>query len=118
MFGAPRGGGAEDRAPQRPWREWTAPAFEVDSSGPVAAGIDGEATYLEPPLHFAIRPQVLRVRVARAHPGASPSALQPQGVWDGIRALLGLAAGRDPRASAAGPAGAPQIEPTRRDSAV
>ena len=119
VFGAPRGGGAEARAPQRPWREWTAPAFEVDSDEPVPAGIDGEATYLDPPLQFAIHPHALRVRIARAHPGASPSALQPQGGWDGIRTLLSLAAGRDPRSSSGtGPAQTPQVDAPRRDSAV
>ena len=118
VFGAPRGGGAKGRAPQRPWREWTAPAFEVDSGAPVAAGIDGEATYLDPPLKFTIHRHVLRVRIARAHPGASPSALQPDSAWEGIRTLMGLATGRDPRASGAEPTRAPQVEPTRRDSAV
>jgi diacylglycerol kinase family enzyme len=95
VFGAPRhpGGGP----PQRPWWEWTAPAFTVRSDGPVPAAIDGEATSLEPPLRFRIHPSALRVRIARNHPGASPSALQPQGAWDGIRALAALAAGRDPR---------------------
>ena len=67
------------RRPQRPWREWTAPAFEVDADHPVPAGIDGEAVTLEPPLRFRIRPGVLRVRIARQHPGASPSALLPEG---------------------------------------
>jgi diacylglycerol kinase family enzyme len=58
-------------------REWTAPAFEIEAEGPVPAGIDGEASYLEPPLNFRILPDVLRVRVAPSHPGASPSALHP-----------------------------------------
>ncbi len=88
------------------------------SGAPVAAGIDGEATYLDPPLKFTIHPHVLRGRIARAHPGASPSALQPEGIWAGIRTLMGLAAGRDPRSSGAEPARAPQVAPTRRDWAV
>src|SRR5207248_2662334 len=58
-------------------RQWTTPAFEIEADGPVAAGIDGEATVLDPPLRFTIRPGALRVRVAPAHPGASPSALHP-----------------------------------------
>jgi diacylglycerol kinase family enzyme len=95
VFGAPRG--AAGGRPQRPWREWSAPAFEVHADGPVPAGIDGEATRLLPPLRFGIRPSALRVRIARAHPGASPSAMLPQGVWDGIRALAALAVGHDPR---------------------
>ncbi len=38
------GGGESGRPLQRPWREWSAPEFEVDADGPIAAGIDGEAT--------------------------------------------------------------------------
>jgi diacylglycerol kinase family enzyme len=96
VFGGLLGGGAEGGGPQRPWREWSAPAFEVHGDRRVAAGIDGESTSLEPPLRFRIHPAVLRVRIARAHPGASPSALQPDGAWEGIKALAGLAAGHDP----------------------
>jgi hypothetical protein len=81
----------------RPWREWTAAAFDVHSDRPVAAGVDGEAVQLAPPLRFRARPAALRVRIARAHPGASPSALQPEGMWEGVRALARLAAGREPR---------------------
>ena len=35
----------------------------------------------------SIRPGVLRVRIARAHPGASPSANAPEGLWDAVRQL-------------------------------
>ncbi len=87
-----RGGGL---LPQRPWREWTAPAFDVDADHPVPAGIDGEAAELLPPLHFRVRPRVLRVRVARQHRGASPSASLPEGVGPAVRALARVAAGRD-----------------------
>ena len=71
--------------------EWSAEAFEVRSDGPVAAGIDGEAAKLEPPLRFRTRPQALRVRIAPQHPGASPSATMPDGRWGMIRAILGIA---------------------------
>jgi diacylglycerol kinase family enzyme len=122
VVGGPRGEGQSGRGLQRPWREWTTAAFEVESDGPVAAGIDGEATHLDPPLRFGIHPRALRVRIARSHPGASPSALQPDGVWDGVRVLAGLAAGRDPRRPdrriAQGPTPVPSSGPTRRDSAV
>ena len=97
VVGAPRGRGRNGGGPQRPWREWAAPEFVVDSHAPVAAGIDGEAVTLEAPLHFRIRPAALRVRIAHDHPGASPSALEPEGLWDGVRALAALAVGRDPR---------------------
>ena len=80
----------------RPWREWSTPAFEVDASGPVPAGIDGEAMKLEPPLRFRTRPKALHVRIAPAHPGVSPSAMAPEGVWEGIRVLGRIAMGREP----------------------
>ena len=98
---APTGGG---RGRQRPWREWSAPTFEVRAEGPVAAGIDGEALVLHAPLRFLIRPSVLRVRIARQHPGASPSASVPERIGDVIRALLRRAAGREtPGTAAPGP---------------
>jgi diacylglycerol kinase family enzyme len=98
IAGAPhnRGGG---RLAQRPWREWTAPAFEVDADHIVAAGIDGEAVKLQPPLRFRIRPGVLRVRIAPGHPGASPSAALPEGMWPSARALARIAVGRDPEST-------------------
>ena len=94
VAGAPTGGGEHGRRPQRPWREWTAPRFKVDSDHPVPAGIDGEAVKLEPPLRFRIRAGVLRVRIARQHPGASPSASLPEGLRQSARALARIAAGR------------------------
>jgi diacylglycerol kinase family enzyme len=68
-------------------RQWTAPEFEIHAEGPVAAGIDGEAVQLESPLRFTSRPKALRVRIAPAHPGASPSALEPDKPWEAIRTL-------------------------------
>ena len=94
VVGRPTGGGESGRSAQRPWREWSAPTFEVDSDQPVAAGIDGEALVLDAPLHFRIRPGVLRVRIARKHPGASPSAMAPEGVWAGLLELVRIALGR------------------------
>jgi diacylglycerol kinase family enzyme len=97
VVGAPPARG-EPRGPsQRPWREWSAPAFEIRAENPVPAGIDGEALTLEPPLRFVIRSRVLTVRIARAHPGASPSAGIPDGAWQMARALARIAAGRQPR---------------------
>jgi hypothetical protein len=77
---------------ERPWREWSTPAFEVDADAPVAAGIDGEAVTLDAPLRFRTRPAALRVRVAAAHAGASPSAAMPEGAWETVRALARIAA--------------------------
>jgi diacylglycerol kinase family enzyme len=48
------------------WNEWTASEFEVESSGPVEVGVDGEALVLDPPLRFAIRPKAVTVRLPRA----------------------------------------------------
>ena len=56
----------------------------------MAAGIDGEATHLDPPLRFRIRPGALRVRIAPQHPGASPSALEPDQPWRTIGVLTTL----------------------------
>ena len=97
VVGPPPERGDGHRRPQRPWREWSAHSFEIRAHDPVPAGIDGEALMLEPPLRFVIRPGALRVRIARAHPGASPSAGIPDGAWEGARALARIAAGRQPR---------------------
>ncbi len=117
IAGAPTGRGGGVRGPQRPWREWTAPVFEVHADHPVPAGIDGEAVQLEPPLRFHIRPGVLRVRVARRHPGASPSASLPEGLAQSARALARIAAGHDPARAATGDA-APTLstEPTTKET--
>jgi diacylglycerol kinase family enzyme len=76
--------------------QWSDDTFEVQSDGPVAAGIDGEATILDPPLRFRTRPAALRVRLAPQHPGASPSAIEPDTPWETVGALTKLAFGRAP----------------------
>jgi len=91
VIGRPTG---ESGGVQRPWREWSAPGFQVESDEPIAAGIDGEALVLDAPLIFRIRPGVLRVRIARKHPGASPSAMAPEGAWAGLLELVRIAFGR------------------------
>ncbi len=70
---------------------WNDRRFEVDSRGPLAAGIDGEATMLDPPLRFRTLPGALRVRVALRHPGASPSTPVPDTPWRAFSALVRLA---------------------------
>jgi hypothetical protein len=57
-----------------PGRAWTAPSLELIAGEPVAAGLDGEAITLNPPLRFRIRPAALRVRISSRHPGVSPSS--------------------------------------------
>lgn len=68
-------------------QQWTAPTFTIAADGAVAAGIDGEAAHLQAPLRFTIRPKALRVRIAPQHPGASPSALEPDTPWQTIESL-------------------------------
>jgi diacylglycerol kinase family enzyme len=77
-------------------RQWHAPAFTVGTSGPVAAGIDGEAAMLSSPVHFASRPGALRVRIAAGQPGASPSAGVPEGIGAALLELLRIAIGHAP----------------------
>ena len=93
---APREGNKAGEGPLS-WQEWTNPAFELDSPGPVPAGIDGEATTLEPPLRFRSRPGALRVRIAPHHPGASPSTLEPDTLVGTLGALAGFVVGRRPQ---------------------
>jgi diacylglycerol kinase family enzyme len=87
------------------WSEWTADRFEVDSGSRVAAGIDGEAVFLDPPLRFTISPTALRVRLPPSAAGLSPAAMRPGLKGSPLRELWEIAtARRDP-----GPA-------TRRDA--
>ena len=88
---APTKSGADGTVQRRLGKEqWITPVFEIASGSAVAAGIDGEALHLDPPLRFTTRPGALRVRIAPHHPGASPSALEPDQPWQGVRALITL----------------------------
>jgi diacylglycerol kinase family enzyme len=95
ILGAPAGRGQNGSSPQRPLRQWSAPTFQIDADQPVPAGVDGEALLLDAPLHFRIRPKVLQVHIARKHPGASPSATTPEGMWASIVELARIAFGQD-----------------------
>lgn len=88
---APLTGGALTRTP---WRQWETPELTLDPGEPVPAGIDGEATELESPIRFSIRRRALRVRIARAHPGASPAVRLPQHFTGIPGALWKTATGR------------------------
>ncbi|MEV0803739.1 diacylglycerol kinase family protein [Kribbella sp. NPDC050281] len=101
VMGAPADGG--QRRLQRPWREWSAPSFEVDADRPLPAGVDGEALIFDAPLRFRIRPGALRVRIAHQHPGSSPSALAPEGLRDGLVQLVRIALGRDRKPASPNP---------------
>jgi Diacylglycerol kinase catalytic domain len=72
-------------------RSWSLPSLEVDGGDKIAVGIDGEAAELDAPLQFRSRPGALRVRIARQHPGCSPSAGMPDGSWDGMMMLVRMA---------------------------
>lgn len=75
------------RGPIQPQlREWSAPEFEVDADCSVAAGINGEAAVLNPPVRFRILPRVLCARIASSQPGASPSAVEAEGRLPSLRA--------------------------------
>jgi diacylglycerol kinase family enzyme len=87
----PRRGAAP---PELALTQWSTPTFTVDADGPVPAGIDGEAVTLQPPVRLQSRPGVLRVRIARAHPGASPSTEVPRGLGETMVELTRIALGQ------------------------
>jgi hypothetical protein len=91
VIGPERGDGRRGNVPSMAIQQWTDDTFEVQCDGPVAAGIDGEAMMLDPPLRFRSVPGALRVRIAPQHPGASPSAIVPDSPWETIGALAKLA---------------------------
>jgi diacylglycerol kinase family enzyme len=65
--------------------------IQIDAEGSVPAGIDGESAMLDAPVRFTISPGALRVRIAAAHPGRSPSAELPSDAR-GMLSALGRAA--------------------------
>jgi diacylglycerol kinase family enzyme len=89
----PQAGGPSRGHMSSPMWQWTSPEFRIDATEPVAAGIDGEAVKLDPPLRFQTLPGALRVRISRQHPGCSPALGAPNGTVDAVRALLQIAVG-------------------------
>jgi diacylglycerol kinase family enzyme len=75
------------------FEEWEAESFRVDSDTPIAAGVDGEALSMDPPLEFVIHRHALRVRTPLHAPGWAPAALaQARGrftVVDLVRVVIG-----------------------------
>jgi diacylglycerol kinase family enzyme len=77
------------------WKEFTATEFEVRSrSGTAFAGIDGEALQLDTPLQFRIHPRELTLLVPQ---GNVEAAERRRAHEIGIRHLIAVAAGHDPR---------------------
>ena len=91
-FVAAESAGRLDRFPG--WDGWNPETFTVESSGPVEAGVDGEAMLLDPPLEFRSLPGAVRIRIPHHAPGYSPAALAPPSPWWSLRALARAAAGR------------------------
>jgi diacylglycerol kinase family enzyme len=73
------------------WTEWSAGSFQVDSGSSVAAGIDGEAAVLDPPLRFTISPSAIRVLLPPSAIGLSPAALRPSFSGSTLREVWGIA---------------------------
>jgi diacylglycerol kinase family enzyme len=76
------------------WSEWTAEQFVVDSANQIAAGIDGEAITLEPPVRFSVESAALCVRLPPGTTGLSPAALAPTLTRSTFQTLWQIAAGR------------------------
>lgn len=76
---------------------WQTPSFELDSSEPIPAGLDGEAIELEPPAEFKILAGMLRVRIPVHAVGASPAGRRPRLTRRTLERLRDLALGRVPR---------------------
>jgi diacylglycerol kinase family enzyme len=87
---------------------WCCRDFEIEADGPVAAGIDGEAATLKAPIHFSSKAGALSVRIARGHPGASPSTEVPRTLRETVAELARLAIG----------AGGEEEEPAREAAVV
>jgi diacylglycerol kinase family enzyme len=92
VFGGDNGDG--ERSSRSRLVQWDTPEFAVDSGAPIPAGVDGEAMLLDTPVRFTLRPGALRVRIARQHPGASPSAGLPDSAAAAVRSLAHVVAGR------------------------
>ena len=85
----------------RALEDWTTPTFEVTSSAAVAAGVDGEAVQLEPPLQFRILPGALRVRLPQRALGYAPAAIAGQSAAATLGNVWRVAQGHPPLPPAA-----------------
>jgi diacylglycerol kinase family enzyme len=78
----------------RGFRQWTAPEFRIDSSQPVAVGVDGEALRMPPPLEFRILPGALRVRLPKESAGARRRPWRTVEVRRSVTGLIRVLANR------------------------
>jgi diacylglycerol kinase family enzyme len=78
----------------RGWTRWETDRLTIDSSGPIEAGVDGEALLFDPPLELRSLPGALRVRIPPSAPGYSPAALAAPSPWWTLGALVRAAAGQ------------------------
>jgi diacylglycerol kinase family enzyme len=74
-------------------QSWSDANFVIDSGGPIAVGLDGEAMDMDPPLRFSMRPHVLRIRLAHGAIGYSPAA-RATSARDFLPNLWSIALGR------------------------
>jgi len=93
---------AEDGSGPPQVLSWTTEEFVVSSGELISAGIDGEASDLQPPLSFSIEPLALRVRMSRDALGVSPAAKRPSLTARTFLRLLAVAGGKFPAADLAG----------------
>lgn len=89
--------GRLDRCPG--WAQWTTRSFRVDADGPIAAGVDGEALLLDPPLDLAVLPRALRVRLPRTARRPRPAAVGAPPWWS-VLALVRVVRGQAPERDA------------------
>jgi len=69
------------------WLQWSARTFTVESSAPIAAGVDGEAMMIDAPLRFESVPGALTVLLPPTAVGVSPAALSAGLSREGIGEL-------------------------------
>ena len=76
--------------------QWQSASFRIDSSAPVASGIDGEYVDLDSPVRFELRHLALRIRMPRDVAGVSPGAKRAPLTLRTVRRLWRVAVGRPP----------------------